>query len=358
MKKRRLSGLSSQLSLCFTGDELYQYKYDSLDPRRRDEISKHLNIVKCTNCRRLFDHLEETTGPEIESFDEPQDVLDRLRQLKSAQEPEHPMPDKVEKGQIWSTSPVMRDMNGLELGSVSMAVPVLVVSADNPNFSVRNIIRVIPISFDVDFVFEGESLVLDETSPRPYPILLEIFNETPMLAGNLMEYKGRLTSEDMDKVDTLRRGFLDFEDREHDDEYLAWKKNEFRLTSYLAAPVNESLWAESQEIEIMSYRKAADDKGLDFSKDVNPPHYLAMMDDFEISLVQTRANMILRIVSEYMEPQEILINDISKPIIKDPPDYDVDLGHVEALPESLAIVIIMGGETHRYHVDIVASKGE
>jgi|LGVF01.1.fsa_nt_gb hypothetical protein len=243
---RKKDPASSQHQFCYTGEELLQYRSEKLPPEKRSRIFDHLNVEKCERCRRLYFSVkkpdEETITP---GFDP--SIMKKIKKRKIAPRT-CPVPLKLEKGQIWTTSLEPENIYGEIVGSVAMGIPVMIIFPGSGKMSLENIIRVIPISCDIEFQLEGESLVIDKASPLQYPILLEIFNEKPMFAGNLEEYSGSISSEDLMKVIALRKQFLDGETSKPDPEYLAWKQKEIELTGYLTFPVNESIWEEDAEI--------------------------------------------------------------------------------------------------------------
>lgn len=100
-------------------------------------------------------------------------------------------------------------------------------------------IRVIPLSFDTEWHVPGETVVFDHNNIR---FLAEIFGESPMLAGNLSQYKGRLSSNDMERVKKAVSDFYSGEVLNLTPDYINWRKEELEYIYLgLVAPVNLSI---------------------------------------------------------------------------------------------------------------------
>jgi len=274
----------------------------------------------------------------------------------------HPEPQRLEKGQIWTTIPEPRDMNGQASSPVSMSIPVMVWWAGRGKKTLDNIIRVIPLSLDTEFCMEPETVLLTEAeSPLGYPILLTIFNERPMLAGNLGEYCDSLSEDVLSRVTEVRRRFLDGKMSKPDRDYIVWKDKEIELTKYLTFPVNEGLWEEQIEerrvkIPLLPYRKAADTTGVELSE--IKPHVLMETDEFSLSIIQKRDQVLLRHVSDTIEPQYVRVDGEPKVMVrKQPGTFELILGEVDVVQGSSELQITLQGEQLTFQLQFKRNNG-
>ena len=369
-KHRKKDPAASQYQFCYTGEELLQYQSEKLLPEKRSRIFHHLNVEKCERCRQLYISVKEPTEETIIPGFAPS-IMEKIKKRKIAHRT-CPIPLRLEKGQIWTSSPKPKNIYGEIVGSAEMGIPVMIIFPGSGEKSLENIIRVIPISCDIEFQLEGESLVIDKTSPLQYPILLEICNERPMFAGNLEEYRGSISREDLRKVVALHKQFPDGKTSKPDPEYLAWKQKEIELTDYLTFPVNESIWEEDPDsaeklweelpatmkyvadevkpvmIRLEEYKKAADTTGTQLSEIL--PHVLMETDDVSILIVQARDKVLLRLTSVVSKPEKLQIDGkfLTIPQIN-PGLYEILLGYVNQMPESMEIMITVGKETFQFH---------
>ena len=334
--------LSSQYDKCFTAAELLGYKIGGLPSEKRSVIFHHLNVEKCERCRVMFSLVEpapHAKGPENLK----EKMIQRLKRTAPLGR-RFESPASLEVGQIWTTSPEVRDASGRLIRKVNAAFPVVIVSAGSGKRKYDNIIRVIPISFDIDYHLEGETLVIDKESPLMYPVLLELFNECPMLAGNLNEYRGKLSPGDTKRLFLARQRFLEGRTTLPDKTYIAWKEREIQYFQYLSFPVNAVLFSDSGaqnilEIPLVDYMKAAEMKGVEFSE--ISPHMLMDTREFCLALVQARDRVLLRL-SYYEDdggPPEMLTinNDTASMIRAAPCVYEVLLGYVDALSGEIKV---------------------
>jgi hypothetical protein len=375
MKKlRKKDPASSQHQLCYTGEELLQYQSEKLPPEQRSRIFHHLNVEKCERCRRLYLSVKEPDKETITPGFAPS-IIEKIKKRKIAHRT-CPVPMRLEKGQIWTTSPKPKNIYGEIVGSAAMGVPVMIIFPGSGEKSLKNIIRIIPVSCDIEFQLEGESLVIDKTSPLQYPILLEIFNEKPMFAGNLEEYRGSISSEDLMKVIALRKQFMDGETSKPDTKYLAWKQKEIEITDYLTFPVNEGIWEDAPDsaeklwedlpatiahiadevepviIRLEEYRKAADTTGIRLFE--IRPHVLMETDDVSILIVQAKDKVLLRFTSAVSKPETLRIDGESLTMPQTNPGlYEVLLGYVNQMPESMKIMITVGKETFQFYPEFI-----
>lgn len=341
-KHRKKDPASSQVQFCYTSDELMYYLKGKMPPEKRSQIFYHLNVEKCEMCRDMYISLQGPAREKAPSGNN-RSIIESLMKKKGKYR-SSAVPLRLEKGQIWTTSPKPKNMNGQIVGMVVIGIPVLIISCIDKEKTLENIIRVFPVSFDTEFHLEGETLVLDKTSPLGYPILLEIFNESPMLAGNLGDYRGSLLEKDLKRILALREKFMEDEISKPDKEYLEWKRKEIDLTKYLTFPVNEGLWEEELEIVLdLTYRKAADTSGIELAE--IKVHQLMETDDFFLAIVQKRDKVLLRFVSEKAEPEELQINGKSMAMsCVLPGEYEATMGYADQMPASTEITIAIDGE--------------
>jgi transcription antitermination factor NusG len=345
MKQRHDRDLmSAQHQLCFTGEELLGYRYGNIDPELRYQIFYHLNVEKCKRCRGLFRSLRK---PGEEAVMAPKRGLEKAERLKYTPVPQI-MPQRLKKGQIWTTTASPRNMHGEIVHNAPIGVPVLIIKPGNGENDLENIIRVIPIALDVEYSFDSYSLALNETSPLMFPILLEIFNERPMLAGNLVEYKGPVCDADMDRIEEAREVYQQEQIPQPGKEILEWMQKEIKCTEYLTFPVNEALWEEEiaeegVEIFLEPYRKAADTTGVELEEITT--HTLTERGDFSLFIIQKRDLVLLRFISDVIEPQDAEINGEKKDMVNMGSGiFEGVLGEVSTIPESLELKIVVKGE--------------
>jgi len=369
-QKRELNPATMQNIFCYTSDELQAYIKGNIDSEKRAKIASHLNFEQCSRCRQIFKLLENS--PIVKSKDKQNNISseksDILKMLKNkADKNTHaPIPfnvkTNIEKGQIWTTSPKPKNIQGQQFLTVDAGIPVLIIDSGNNTKQLNNIIRVIPISFDTEFHFPGETLVFDKHSPLMIKFLLEVFNECPMLAGNLSEYRGVFSQTDMGKIETTKQKFyINNDDKEnsvdnHDQElnnaeYKQWKKREIEIINYLVLPVNESIWNEETEIQIFQYKKAADSDNSNF-----PEKKAVLLDNDDSSLVvlQKSDNLFIRYESATIKPDSIKINGQSMDITSSGLyQYDCTIGRVEQISEYVDIEIKLNGEKFTFNLKTI-----
>ena len=334
--------VSFQYDKCFTSDELLAYKTGGLEPKKRSLIFHHLNVDRCKRCRVMFSLVEP--GPHCKG---PENLKERMIQRLKRTAPlgrRFESPASLEVGQIWTTSPEVRDASGRLIRKVNAAFPVVIVSAGSGKRRYDNIIRVIPISFDIDYHLEGETLLIDQESPLMYPFLLELFNECPMLAGNLDEYRGALSSGDIKRLFLAKKRFLEGKTSLPHRTYIAWKEREIQSFQYLSFPVNDALFGDQEgqnviEIPLNDYRKAAEAEGLELSE--LSLYTLMNTPEFCLAVVQARDRVLLRL-SYYKDdggpPSTLTINNTMVSMVSVAPGlYEVLLGYVGTLTGELKI---------------------
>lgn len=353
--KRKKDPASFQHTSCFTGDELLVYSTGGLPKAKRADIFRHLNVERCRRCRDLFLLLGQgEAGPEPTALREK--IIEQLKTARTVVR-KYPTPLKIQRGQIWTTSARPKNAKGETLPSVGVSPPVLVVSGGNGEKVADNVIRVMPISFDTEYELAGETLLLDRSNPLTYPVLLEIFNERPMLAGNLDEYRGSVSPDELERIIQARVQFLGGKGAKPDEEFLAWKEKEIELTKFLSFPVNEVLWEEEArdqiiEISPRAYRKAADVSEEELS-DIDS-HVLLKTGKFFLGIVQIRDRFLLRFVTEERTeglPSGILVD--AMPVLleqRGPGIHEALLGYVGHMPETMEIEAEIDGDHHAFHI--------
>ena len=347
-KHRERDAASSQLQFCYSGEDLLRYRIGKIPSEMRARIYYHLNVEKCGRCRDLY-HAVQISQKDAAPTERNDAIISKLRKNMGKYNVQ-PVPLRLDKFQVWTTSPEPRCRPGEVVNAISMGVPVLIISTGNGKKTFENIIRVLPLSNDTGFHLEGETFLINEDNPLKYPILVEIFNETPMLAGNLGEYRGSLSDVQSKEIHDFRNCYLNGAAIKPDKQYLEWKQKEMELTRYLAFPVNERLWGDATENEgsiantieilIVPYRKAADAGGVDLSEVT--PHILVENNNFSLSIVQKRGQVLLRFHSDILEPEEILIDDKKVQMNKKGSGFfEVLVGYSSGMPESMVIVAVV-----------------
>lgn len=272
---RKLNHASPHYLDCCSFDDIYDYYHGGLSPERRAAVFEHLNLEKCSRCQGLYLDVEimaadverlkkrkadeagaggaGTAATKIKPEPPAAKIMataERLEWLKKRmKKPVRPAtPEKLALGQVWTTGIEVRGNDGRILGKTRYAFPVLIVGPGSGEISSANLLRAAPLSIDTDFAHPGHSVLLS-AGPFAYPVIAEAFNETPMLAANLKEFKGTVQEEDMNAYQNAREMFLAGKAPAADPELVKWEEKELRLTEYLAWPVNEALWSADDDLE-------------------------------------------------------------------------------------------------------------
>ncbi len=387
-REYRKNPASLQNLFCYTVEEIKEYINEICSSKKRAEIALHLNIDKCPRCRRLFtlvkSHNYEDRDNILERSDQDnrtvqyspleQKIFERIKQ-RQKNNITQPVPfnikNHVEKGQIWTTSPEQKNMQGHKVQTVEVAVPVLVVDSGNGEKKLSNIIKVMPLSFDTDFHKEGETLYLGlsyydsdltntiEPNPLGYPFLVEIFNERPMLAGNLLNFKTSLSKEVMERVKTLLKKYKLSQDslskKEADLDITKWQETEIELCHYLTLPVNQTIINSNiVEIELSNYKMAADDTGL-----IRVEQKATIIDNenYTFSVIQKRDMLFLRFDSPSIKPSNILIDGKAADIkATDYGEYDVEIGTIDYLLNKIAVTLTIDDKNFEFNLKFSISE--
>jgi hypothetical protein len=294
MKKRTLPPDSLQFLQCFTDEELLRYRKTG----KPGPVGAHLD--QCARCRDRYGRIGEAK-PESR----PQ-AVSRFRTGKFEPLRIPPVPETVEEGQFWTTLPNPRTRSGRIAESSSAAGggrAVVVVWAGKGTKDLANLIRVIPISWDFDFMAESDDLFIPEKkSPLGIPFFLETWNERLMYAGNLADFRGLIGKPEKKKLDALRPAGRS--KKRIPEDIRAWRDRERQLTNYLSMPVALSI--REAPFELQRYRAAADDEGLKLSE--VRPRTLIETDRYSLVLVQVRDTVVLRLLAGGVKSQSLTVD--------------------------------------------------
>ena len=363
-RKKDLASL--QNLFCYTGEELVKYENNDLLPELRVKIFHHLNIEKCERCRALYElttgHKEISISSDFDLNDIAENnnrkILEKLKQKKGKKNRTIPIlfKEEIKPGQIWTTSPEPVNMAGFATETVLTGIPVLIIETESKEKVSENIIRVLPLSVDIDFYNKYESFILDKNSPLGYPTLVEIFNERPMLASNLTEYRGFVPDKEMKKIiidaQLFKESILSETCECKDADYLQWKQKEFQLTQYLTSPVNESLWGDIYEVNIIPVKAAADtatDKLPDL--EISP---ILETQSFSIYVVQKKDVLFLRFVSKTEKIDKAVINNVKADILTEALGYyRMDIAYIDEVPELTDVVLTIDNREYSLSLKFV-----
>ena len=359
-KKRSLDIASLQYQDCLTSQEIINYKKGDLSPEGRQAVFHHLNIDKCPRCRELYLSLTAKQPSKERHIDLSALKMPRLSShVRSWPGPQDKLP-KLAKGQIWTTDPEPRDIQGQVLVRLAASMPVLIIHAGNESKAIDNIIRVLPISLDTDFHCQPWTYFLnEESSPLGYKVLIEIFNERPMLAGNLKAFRGGITLELLEVIEESRKEFLRSELEIKDRDIRKWQEKELELADYLSKPVNEMLWADgvsNLKIHLVQYASAA--MVDEISLEEISPHVLAVEENFSLTLVQKRDHVFIQFQSETEILDEISINkEHGKITQKEDGLWEIFLGSVNQIPNQIELKLAVRDEQYLYQLQFYKDDG-
>ena len=345
---RKLDPASPHYLHCYTLGELAAYVEDRLDPEKRAAVFYHLNQEKCERCRELYQLTREVGLVQDEDGYLPSKTpvdstrLAWLKQKKRKTFTSPPAPVKLEKGQVWISNSNVRGAGGRYIDTVEYAYPVIIVDPGSGTMTFDNLIRVVPLSVDTDFSWPGHSLLLLPSNPVGYSCLVEIFNERPMLAGNLKSYCGILSSEDLQNFSRERQKWLSGDVVEPDAEIKDWEARELQLADYLSAPVNGMVWdgeemeeifPDGTDVEVVSVREicqpveltdyalaASTDETADVPLSDVHVYPLHSDGDLDVILSQERDRVSLVITLAVGEPKNFTVNRKTQFLDKQPPD--------------------------------------
>ena len=332
MKKRTLPPDSLQYLQCFTDEELLRYRKTG----KPAPVGTHLD--QCARCRDRFGRIGEAK-PESR----PQ-AASRFRPGKFEPLRIPPVPETIEEGQFWTTLSNPRTRSGRLAVNSSAAGggrAVLIVWAGKGTKDLTNLIRVIPISWDFDFMEEsGDLFIPEKKSPLGIPFFLEAWNERLMYAGNLADFRGFIGKPEKKKLDALRAAGRP--KRRIPEDIREWRDRERRLTDYLSMPV--ALSVREAPFELQRYRAAADDEGLKLSE--VRPRTLIETDRYSLVLVQVRDMVVLRLLADGVKSQSLTVD--GHPFQMSPAGkglFECVLGKSDSLPKSVELRLnVLGDE--------------
>ncbi|EFK94864.1 hypothetical protein LDC_3131 [sediment metagenome] len=137
--------------------------------------------------------------------------------------------------------------------------------------------------------------------------------------------------------------------KEPDPEYLVWKKNEILLAGYLGYAVDRIRVKEKTEIDLFSYRKAADDRGLMLSE--IEAHILMKTEAFSMAIVQKRDKVFLRNVSAKISQNALYIDGHQIKLKKKSSGVcDVPIGYVDQIAPTIDVYTIINDEAYLFGI--------
>lgn len=374
---RKLDPASPHYLHCYTLDELAAYLYGEVNAEKRAAVFYHLNQEKCERCRNLCRIVGESGQSENDRHpvNPPVDSsrLDWLKRKKMKTFTLPPTPISLEKGQVWVSSCEARDAAGRHLGTVEYAYPVMIVDSGSGTMTFDNSIRIVPLSVDTDFVWPGHSLLLLKDNPLGYPCLVEIFNERPMLAGNLKTFCGSLNVEDVQRFKHERNIWLMGNVNEPDAEVRAWETRELELSSYLSFPVNEMIWEDEEMEELLPGSNDGEMLPvLEVQESINLDDYalaaatdecnavplsdirdypLYTDDELDVVLLQERDRVTLVITLPESEPEHFAVNTEEMKLEKQPPDqYLFTLSQESVMAGNIRISFVVGQQPYVFAI--------
>lgn len=343
--KREKDPSSLQFNRCFTSEQLFLYKTGNISDNNRKKIFHHLNVEKCARCRLIIQLLEPDQFPSEKTIKRaekthPSCLRTHLRKGVS-------IPKQIETGQIWTVN--IPEYEGI-------LPPVLITHPGKGKKTKDNIIRIMPLSFDIEFHLLGETVQIDRKNPLGYPILVEIFNERPMMAEHLNEYRGKISKKHMKEINNARIKFIEGNIGPEDEEFKGWKSQELRLCETLSYPANRLLLkdeipGETIEFPIVEYLKAADTSELHIS-DLNA-QTLLYKKGIIFGLVQDRDRIVLRWIIDFrkMKPPKTQLNDKLIEFIKKTHDiYEAEIGYIDNLPQEIEIKTEFEDKIYSYKI--------
>ena len=362
--KKKNSPFSQQLQSCFTAEELWQYRYGQAEPALRLAVQAHLTQDRCKSCTEIF----MTLPPEPMQTDIPdslsaggQRLLKKWAGKTSAIKlEEHPA--TLTAGQIWSTKACLSMSDFKPEWNVPIGGPVMII---HPGEGIENrVIRVLPISTDTLYTRPPDSLMISDASLPACPLLVEIFNERPMLAEHLDRYLGQIGESDFMAICDARNAYIDMTDdgEPTDPEYDKWVKHEIRLAEHLSTPVmamlESDIWVGEPPppeppgekepsipiwmiSELMIEPFYLNSQGTEAAETL-PPEPLILLDqpEFQLGLVQKQDRIVLRLITP--DPSSVLIQIDGTAVELLPVSGDVQeavIGYALNMPDQMEIII-------------------
>ena len=365
MRLPRKSPGSWQHQLCPSPEEIRDYKYGHLDPTRRATVGRH--IRRCRVCAEIFRapypmHQDEPNLPERPDL---KAVIEKLYRNTSRPPARKPDPLHLATGQVWTVTPPPPDTMLITGERVYMGTPVVIVDPGSKQRDAKNLIGCMPLSSDTAFHRPEESIVVQkEDSPLGYAVLVEVFNERPMLASALRRCLGTFNPEIMLKLNKVREQLWSVDQAPvpaASTEHREWKRLEIEMAAYLSAPVNEALWAEEDDQEkvvwLQPVRLAAETEGLEL-KEIHPT--LLWRDErLTAGIVQTRDRVRLKVVWGQGAMGRVTVDGRSLTACEgDIEEQYFDLGTVGMVSGALNIEIEIAGDVIRIRADFKDKPAE
>ena len=374
--KRKKSHFSLQLQSCFTAEELWQYHYGQPEPALRLAVQAHLSQDRCESCMEIF-----LTLPRQPMQTDMSDSLSSAGQrLLKKWEGETPAirleerPPTLTTGQIWSTKACLLMLDSRPEWNAPIGGPVMIIHSGDG--SKQGIIRVLPLSTEIDYVRPPHSLTVSDPVFSPCPLLVEIFNERPMLAEHLDRYLGQVDNKDFEDICNARSTYQDMNTHTHSDEtpadpdYDKWIQNEIRLAEHLSDPVMEKLASDISEDKVIwpfdTFSNPPGDQastcpglppwmipvfmiepfqlcaqGTEAAGALPPePRILLELPELQLGLVQKQDRIILRLVASDASSVRIQIDGAAVELLPTSGNvHETVIGFAPNMPENLKIIL-------------------
>ena len=187
---------------CPSAADLLDYAESRL--AQPDTLRIRENLAHCGSCTKVLDNLRnsrnypgfEGAGPNL-SASVPEDIRrlfaersTHFRKLMALSG--HGRPGVPAYGEIWTTKLDVDDSSEFaDSGIVPRIVIVFVAEAESSVGELSHLV-VVPVSLDIAYQTNLDLLVLEEENPLGYRFMIEVWNEVPMLGGQLGRYLGAL----------------------------------------------------------------------------------------------------------------------------------------------------------------------
>lgn len=371
--KKKNSHFSQKLQYCFTAEELWQYRYGQAEPALRLAVQAHLTQDRCKSCTEIF----LTLPPEPTQTNMPDSLSaggQRLLKKWAGKTPAIKLeahPATLTAGQIWSTKACFSMPDFQPEWKTPIGGPIMII---HTGLGIKNrVIRVLPISTEILYTRPPASLMISDVLLPIFPMLVEIFNERPMMAEHLDRYLGQIGESDFMTICDARNAYIDMtgDGEPNDSEYDKWIKNEVRLAEHLSVPVTEMRESDIWDEEViqppepsleLSDGEALTDRaispwviptfmiqpvqlhaqGLEAAQTL-PPEPLIMLDqpEFQLGIVQKQDRIVLRLITP--DPSSFLIQIDGTAVELLPVSGDVQeavIGYALNMPDQMEIIIL------------------
>lgn len=163
------------------------------------------------------------------------------------------MPDRIEVGQIWSTYSCFELPDGRHFETEDPRLVVILDGAGSPSQCLDQI-AVAPLSLSTSMAAQFDLLVSEDRSPLGFDVMVETWNETPAVKGQLKQFLGKLSPEALSVLHSLYAAQLVDEPAparptnwtgprimDERDPRLAFQEAEIRAVEYLSKAATASL---------------------------------------------------------------------------------------------------------------------